>query len=60
MSNSNHEEIIVPLLPLRGLIVYPTMVLHLDVGRDKSIQALEKAMVEDNLIFLTTQMDTSI
>lgn len=58
MSNTN--EIIVPLLPLRGLIVYPTMVLHLDVGRDKSIQALEKAMVEDHLIFLTTQMDTSI
>lgn len=57
---SSNNEIIVPLLPLRGLIVYPTMVLHLDVGRDKSIQALEKAMVEDNLIFLTTQMDTSI
>ncbi|WP_019242791.1 MULTISPECIES: endopeptidase La [Bacillus] len=57
MANTN--EIIVPLLPLRGLIVYPTMVLHLDVGRDKSIQALEKAMVEDHLIFLTTQIDTS-
>ncbi|MEH6940995.1 endopeptidase La [Bacillus sp. JJ722] len=57
---TNNNEIIVPLLPLRGLIVYPTMVLHLDVGRDKSIQALEKAMVEDHLIFLTTQLDTSI
>ena len=31
----------IPLLPLRGLLVYPTMVLHLDVGRDKSVQALE-------------------
>ena len=57
---SNSKEIIVPLLPLRGLIVYPTMVLHLDVGREKSIQALEKAMVDDHLIFLTTQADTSI
>lgn len=57
---TNNNERIVPLLPLRGLIVYPTMVLHLDVGRDKSIQALEKAMVEDHHIFLTTQMDTSI
>lgn len=57
---TNNNEIIVPLLPLRGLIVYPTMVLHLDVGRDKSIQALEKAMVEDHLIFLTTQLDTSL
>lgn len=54
------QEIIVPLLPLRGLLVYPTMVLHLDVGRDKSVQALEKAMVEDHLIFLTTQKDVSL
>ncbi|RFB17711.1 endopeptidase La [Bacillus sp. HNG] len=54
------KEIIVPLLPLRGLLVYPTMVLHLDVGRDKSVQALEKAMVEDHIIFLTTQKDVSI
>ena len=53
-------EINVPLLPLRGLLVYPTMVLHLDVGRDKSVQALEKAMVDDHLIFLTTQKDMSI
>jgi ATP-dependent Lon protease len=54
------EELIVPLLPLRGLLVYPSMVLHLDVGRDKSVQALEKAMVDDHLIFLTTQKDVSI
>nr|WP_295971476.1 endopeptidase La [uncultured Bacillus sp.] len=56
----NQEEFIVPLLPLRGLLVYPTMVLHLDVGRDKSVQALEKAMVDDHLIFLTTQKNISI
>ncbi|KOP83631.1 endopeptidase La [Cytobacillus solani] len=54
------KEIIVPLLPLRGLLVYPTMVLHLDVGREKSVQALEKAMVDDHLIFLTTQKEISI
>lgn len=54
------KEIIVPLLPLRGLLVYPTMVLHLDVGRDKSVQALEKAMLDDHLIFLTTQKDESL
>jgi ATP-dependent Lon protease len=53
-------ELTVPLLPLRGLLVYPTMVLHLDVGREKSVQALEKAMVDDHLIFLTTQKDISI
>ncbi|MCM3568370.1 endopeptidase La [Neobacillus mesonae] len=54
------DKMIVPLLPLRGLLVYPTMVLHLDVGRDRSVQALEKAMVDDHLIFLTTQKDVSI
>ncbi len=57
---AEQKEIIIPLLPLRGLLVYPTMVLHLDVGREKSIQALEKAMVDDHLIFLTTQKEVSI
>lgn len=50
----------IPLLPLRGLLVYPTMVLHLDVGREKSIQALEQAMIKDHIIFLATQRDISI
>jgi ATP-dependent Lon protease len=54
------KELIVPLLPLRGLLVYPSMVLHLDVGRERSVHALEKAMVDDHLIFLTTQKDVSI
>ncbi len=54
------KNTLVPLLPLRGLLVYPTMVLHLDVGREKSVQALEKAMVDDHLIFLTMQKDIDI
>jgi ATP-dependent Lon protease len=54
------KELIVPLLPLRGLLVFPTMVLHLDVGREKSVQALEKAMVEDSTLLLTSQKDVSI
>ncbi|MDQ0232795.1 endopeptidase La [Metabacillus malikii] len=58
MARSNTQ--IVPLLPLRGLLVYPTMVLHLDVGRDKSVQALEKAMMDENIIFLTTQKEIAI
>lgn len=49
-----------PLLPLRGMIVFPSMVLHLDVGRDKSIAALENAMLNDKLIFLAAQKKTSI
>ena len=46
-----------PLIPLRGLSVFPYMVLHFDVGREKSINALEEAMVNDQLIFLTTQKE---
>ncbi|WNQ12934.1 endopeptidase La [Paenibacillus aurantius] len=49
-----------PLLPLRGLLVYPSMVLHLDVGREKSVKALEKAMVDDSLILLCSQSEINI
>ncbi|MFC7440802.1 endopeptidase La [Laceyella putida] len=55
------EERTLPLLPLRGLIVFPTMVLHLDVGRERSVQALEKAMVDDqHHILLATQKEIQI
>ncbi|MED4969493.1 endopeptidase La [Parageobacillus toebii] len=54
------KELVVPLLPLRGLLVFPTMVLHLDVGREKSVKALETAMVEDHIILLTSQKDVSV
>jgi ATP-dependent Lon protease len=50
----------IPLLPLRGLLVFPSMVLHLDVGREKSVKALEKAMVDDNLILLATQEEVHL
>ncbi|GGC93118.1 Lon protease [Thalassobacillus devorans] len=50
----------IPLLPLRGLLVYPSMVLHLDVGRDKSVKALEQAMMKDNEIFLASQKEMNI
>ena len=46
-----------PLLPLRGLTVFPYMILHFDVGRVKSIKALEEAMINNQLIFLVTQRD---
>ncbi|MFD1850132.1 endopeptidase La [Oceanobacillus bengalensis] len=54
------EIIQVPLLPLRGILVFPTMVLHLDVGRDKSVAALEKAMMDDQTIFLAAQKKVSL
>lgn len=46
-----------PMIPLRGLSVFPNMVLHFDIGREKSINALEKAMVMNQYIFLAAQKD---
>jgi ATP-dependent Lon protease len=50
----------IPLLPLRGLLVYPTMTLHIDVGRERSVFAIEHAIAQDNLIFLASQKDINI
>lgn len=47
----------IPLLPLRGLLVFPHMVIHLDVGRERSVNAIEEAMVRDKEIFLATQKE---
>ena len=48
-----------PVLPLRDVVVYPHMVIPLFVGRDKSIQALEKAMEDDKTILLVAQKDAA-
>lgn len=47
----------VPVLPLRGLVVFPKTLIHFDVGRRKSIAAINKAMKHNQLIFLATQKD---
>lgn len=46
-----------PLLPLRGVLVFPYMVIHLDVGREKSVNAIDEAMIRDREIFLATQKE---
>lgn len=46
-----------PMIPLRGISVFPNMVLHFDIGREKSINALEKAMIMNQHIFLASQKD---
>ncbi|HPF43219.1 MAG TPA: endopeptidase La [Syntrophomonadaceae bacterium] len=54
------DEIIyreIPLLPLRGMLVFPYTVIHLDVGRKKSINAIEEAMLESKEIFLASQKE---
>ena len=51
------ETLHMPILALRGLMVFPHMVLHFDVGRDKSVAALEQAMMDNQEIFLVAQRD---
>ena len=51
---------IVPLIALRGLSVFPRTILHFDVGRDKSIKALEAAMAGDKYLFLASQKDENV
>ena len=46
-----------PVLPLRGLMIFPNMVLHFDVGRKKSVAALEQGMTEKQKVFLVSQID---
>ncbi|MCH5138126.1 endopeptidase La [Clostridiaceae bacterium UIB06] len=52
--------IVIPLIPLRGITVFPYMILHFDVGREKSILALEEAMLSDQKIFLAAQKEAKI
>ncbi|MDR3256327.1 MAG: endopeptidase La [Endomicrobium sp.] len=51
---------VLPLLPVRDIILYPAMVLPLAVGRKKSIRALEEAMATNRLIFIVTQKNIKI
>ena len=51
------STVTLPVLPLRGLMVFPHMVLHFDVGRAKSVSALETAMMENQQVFLVCQQD---
>ena len=46
-----------PILALRGLAVFPDQTVHFDVGRAKSVLALEAAMKEDQTLFLVPQKD---
>ena len=46
-----------PVLPLRGIVVFPGCVTHFDVGRSKSARAVEEAMRGDQMIFLVAQRD---
>lgn len=62
MNHSNTVERIaeLPIIPLRGLVVFPNMVLHFDVGRKKSVEALRNSMQVNQKVFLICQKDASV
>ena len=49
-----------PLLPLRDIVVFPSMIIPLFVGRDKSINALNEAMKNNKKIILVTQKNSEV
>lgn len=58
MDNQNFKMKQMPAIPLRGMVVFPYMLLHFDVMRPKSLESLERAMAGDRLIFLVAQQDS--
>lgn len=60
MPRKNPELLTLPIIPLRGLMVFPYMVLHFDVGRAPSVAALEQAMLKDQRVFLVAQADGDV
>ena len=49
-----------PLIAMRGLVLFPNTVAHFDIGREKSLLSLDEAMNADKKIFLTSQIDSSV
>lgn len=54
------ENPVLPVLPLRNIILYPSMIIPLAVGRERSLKALEQATRQDGLIFIVSQKDGEI
>ena len=54
------ENCKMPLLPLRGMMIFPYMIIHLDAGRDRSVAALEQAMLQDHKLFLSAQKNAEL
>ena len=54
------QNLTLPLIPLRGLTVFPNMVIHFDIGRPASVAALGSAMMKDQQVFLVAQIDPGV
>ena len=51
------EEIIIPAVTLRGLTIFPDMIIHFDLSKEKSVLAIEAAMMGDQRLFVVTQKE---
>ena len=60
MEQNQKNTLTLPVLPLRGMVVFPKSVIHFDVGRKQSISAINRAMKEDQYIFLAAQKDPAV
>ena len=59
MATNETQRNVMPMLVLRGLVCFPETVMHFDVGRLKSVAALNVAMESDQRIFLVAQKDVA-
>lgn len=60
MEKNNENEIMFPAVAMRGIVCFPRLVMHFDVAREISINAIEAAIKSDRFIFLTAQKDVYI
>ena len=54
------ENRTLPVVPLCGMMVFPYMIVHFDVGRNRSIAAIEEAMLKDRQLVVVAQKDETI
>ena len=60
MTELTADQVLIPVLPLRDVVVYPNMVIPLFVGRDKSIDALNNAIKENRQVLLVAQKEAEV
>lgn len=60
MDKKNNKKVELPLLVLRGMSVFPSTITHFEVGREKSLKAIDDAMANEQIVFLTTQKEIDI
>ena len=57
-NKKENNAVVTPVMPLRGLVIFPNSILHFDISRNKSVKALSAAMKSaEQLVFITAQKD---